>query len=124
MRCSEHKASGWPCTCAAQVAARLEPRTVGGSRGISPRTLERIEAETTSNPGLFTVAALADAFGVSIDELVREARGAEEAGIVSAGYEGRNIEQFVEQLLARNVRTVADVRLTPSAASRASAKPS
>ncbi|SES32052.1 Uncharacterized conserved protein, DUF488 family [Streptomyces sp. yr375] len=81
--------------------------------GISPRTLERIEAETTSNPGLFTVAALADAFGVSVDELVREARGAEGAGIVSAGYEGRNIEQFVEQLLARNVRTVADVRLTP-----------
>ncbi|MDH6436043.1 hypothetical protein M2158_004583 [Streptomyces sp. SAI-144] len=70
-------------------------------------------AHLTSNPGLFTVTALADAFGVSIDELVREARGAEEAGIVSAGYEGRNIEQFVEQLLARNVRTVADVRLTP-----------
>ncbi|MYS69617.1 DUF488 family protein [Streptomyces sp. SID5926] len=86
---------------------------LAGLAGISPRTLERIEAESTSNPGLFTVAALAGAFDVSVDELVAEARGTAGAGIVSAGYEGRSIEQFVEQLLVRNVRTVADVRLTP-----------
>ncbi|MEU1258773.1 DUF488 family protein [Streptomyces chartreusis] len=81
--------------------------------GISPRALERLEGATTLYPGLFTVAALADAFGVSVDELVKEARKASGTGIVSAGYEGRNIEQFVEQLLIQHVDTVADVRLTP-----------
>jgi uncharacterized protein (DUF488 family) len=34
-------------------------------------------------------------------------------GVVSAGYEGRTIDSFVESLLAAGVTTVADVRLNP-----------
>lgn len=36
-----------------------------------------------------------------------------DVGIVSVGYEGQRIEQFVDRLRALRVDTVADVRLTP-----------
>jgi transcriptional regulator with XRE-family HTH domain len=82
--------------------------------GVSPRTLERIEVGGTANPGLFTVAALADALDVPLDGLVRAASdGGAGGGLVSAGYEGRTIEDFVGRLVDRGVGTVADVRLTP-----------
>ncbi|WP_127355949.1 DUF488 family protein, N3 subclade [Actinacidiphila soli] len=79
--------------------------------GVSVRTLERIETATTAAPGLFTVAALADALGVSLDELVAHAQSGSAPGIVSAGYEGRSIDQFVQELTDNGVATVADVRL-------------
>jgi transcriptional regulator with XRE-family HTH domain len=79
--------------------------------GISPRTLERIETAATTAPGLFTVAALAGPLGVSLDDLVAGASTAGTPGIVSAGYEGRSIEDFVQALADSGVRTVADVRL-------------
>jgi transcriptional regulator with XRE-family HTH domain len=78
--------------------------------GISPRTLERIETAATTAPGLFTVAALAGPLGVSLDDLVAGASTAGTPGIVSAGYEGRSIEDFVQALADSGVRTVADVR--------------
>jgi len=78
---------------------------------ISPRTLERIETAATSAPGLFTVAAVARVLGVSLDELSTDASAAGTSGIVSAGYEGRSIEGFVQALTDSGVQTVADVRL-------------
>ncbi|MGW7674536.1 helix-turn-helix domain-containing protein [Streptomyces sp. NPDC054775] len=42
--------------------------------GISRRTLKRIEGAGSAAPGLFTVAALADALSVTVDELVAYAR--------------------------------------------------
>ena len=36
---------------------------------VSVETVRKIEARATSNPGFFTVAALAEALGISLDDL-------------------------------------------------------
>ncbi|SEO46296.1 helix-turn-helix domain-containing protein [Actinacidiphila rubida] len=43
--------------------------------GVSRRTLKRIEIAGSAAPGLFTIAALADALGVTVDALVAYAHG-------------------------------------------------
>ena len=42
---------------------------VAGSAGISPETLRKIETGRAPTPAFFTVAALARALGLSMDEL-------------------------------------------------------
>ncbi|MCX9189840.1 hypothetical protein C3Y87_00070 [Carbonactinospora thermoautotrophica] len=87
---------------------------LAGLSGVPVRTLVRLEAEGTAEPGFFTVAALATALDVSLDELARVARESVPGpGLVSVGYEGRSLERFVEALCEQQVATVADVRLTP-----------
>jgi transcriptional regulator with XRE-family HTH domain len=80
--------------------------------GIPQRTLVRLETEGTADPGVFVVAALASCLGVSLDELAATAM-APRLDLVSAGYEGASIEDFIADLKARGVQQVADVRLTP-----------
>jgi uncharacterized protein (DUF488 family) len=78
------------------------------------RTLTHLEVEGTANPGLFTIGALAVVLDVSLDDLVRDACQATAVpDVVSAGYEGRDIDEFVEALNRHGVDLVADVRLTP-----------
>lgn len=87
--------------------------------GLSSNTLMKVEQGQTRDPGVLKIAALCRALSVSIDELVRDAernRVPQEApvmthGIVSVGYEGRTIEDFVDELVRAGVKTVADVRL-------------
>ncbi|MFT3873668.1 MAG: DUF488 family protein [Nocardioides sp.] len=87
--------------------------------GLSTNTLMKVEQGQTRDPGVLKVAALCRALSVSIDELVHEAerdhpsrKGTLMAhGIVSVGYEGRNIDEFVAELVYAGVHTVADVRL-------------
>ncbi|WP_434582155.1 helix-turn-helix domain-containing protein [Carbonactinospora thermoautotrophica] len=70
---------------------------LAGLSGVPVRTLVRLEAEGTAEPGFFTVAALATALDVSLDELARVARESVPGpGLVSVGYEGRSLERFVE----------------------------
>ncbi|WP_413101036.1 DUF488 family protein [Streptomyces sp. Inha503] len=94
-------------------ARRWSREHLAAVASIPARTLERIECEGTANPGFFTVAALAEALDVQLGVLLQAARGTADAGVVSVGYEGRTIDGFVEALAERDVRTVADVRLTP-----------
>lgn len=87
--------------------------------GLSSNTLMKVEQGHTRDPGVLKVAALCRAPSVSIDDLVREAERSQPPrevpamthGIVSVGYEGRNIDEFVTDLQRAGVGTVADVRL-------------
>ncbi|MCX4828322.1 DUF488 family protein [Streptomyces sp. NBC_00006] len=104
-------------TLAARVRALREergwtPERLAKEAGIQPATLSRLEGGGVIQPGFFTVGALAEVLGVSLDELFRSAQGPT-AGLWSAGYEGRDIDSFVASLLEAQISMVADVRLTP-----------
>lgn len=79
----------------------------------------KVEQGQTRDPGVLKVAALCRALSVSIDDLVHDAERnqlpgeatAMTHGIVSVGYEGRTIDDFVTELVRAGVQTVADVRL-------------
>lgn len=43
--------------------------------GVAPDTIKRIEDSRTADPGFFTVASLASALGLRLDDLARVARG-------------------------------------------------
>ncbi|RNI17971.1 DUF488 family protein [Flexivirga caeni] len=87
--------------------------------GLSGNTLMKVEQGHTRDPGVLKVAAICRALSVSIDALVRDAEHnqgrrkvtAMTHGIVSVGYEGRTIDDFVTDLVRAGVQTVADVRL-------------
>lgn len=79
--------------------------------GMSERTVARLEEGAVVQPGVFTVAAVADALEVTVDGLLAAATPV--PGLWSTGYEGRTIESFVAALVEAGVETVADVRLTP-----------
>lgn len=87
--------------------------------GLSNNTLMKVEQGHTRDPGVLKVAALCRALSVSIDELLHDAERnqlprevpAMPHGIVSVGYEGRTIDDFVTELQRAGVQTVADVRL-------------
>lgn len=82
-------------------------------------TLMKVEQGKIRDPGVFKVAALCRALSVSIDEVVLDAEQTQPSlevptmahGIVSVGYEGRTIDDFVSDLARARVHTVADVRL-------------
>ncbi|MCQ4045892.1 DUF488 family protein [Streptantibioticus rubrisoli] len=78
---------------------------------IHTRTLVRLESEGPVQPGFFTVGALAEALGTTLDELYAATRML--PGLWSTGYEGRTIESFVAALVEAEVQAVVDVRLTP-----------
>ncbi|MEV6047641.1 DUF488 family protein, N3 subclade [Streptomyces xanthochromogenes] len=110
-----------PLSPAGTLAARVRtlrkergwtPERLAKEAGIQPATLARLERGGAIQPGFFTVGALAEALGVSLDELFRQAQ-APEVGLWSAGYEGRDIDSFVASLLDAQISMVADVRLTP-----------
>ncbi|MFI9276221.1 DUF488 family protein [Kitasatospora sp. NPDC052896] len=84
---------------------------LASAAGVPLRTLSRLETEGVAQPGLFTVAALARALEVTVDELVTAAGAM--PGLWSTGYEGRTIDSFVAALVDAGVDAVADVRLTP-----------
>jgi transcriptional regulator with XRE-family HTH domain len=104
--------------------AGLTRRDAAGQAGLSVNTLTALEQGKTSDPGFFKVARAARAYATSLDDLVSfveiRARRAPVTkqkepkmshGVVSAGYEGRTIEGFVESLVSLGVTAVADVRL-------------
>jgi transcriptional regulator with XRE-family HTH domain len=89
---------------------------------VSRNTLMAIEQGRVADPGIFTVASLIGVLGVSLDTLAQLASAGPgtpkketrmTSGIVSVGYEGREIAEFVDDLCNRGVRTLVDVRLTP-----------
>jgi transcriptional regulator with XRE-family HTH domain len=51
---------------------------IAASSGISTETLRKIEKGRIPTPAFFTVAAVADAVGVSLDELRRDVAAAQE----------------------------------------------
>lgn len=87
--------------------------------GLSCNTLMKVEQGQTRDPGVMKIVALCRALSLSIDDLMHDAERnhlPEDAtamthGIVSVGYEGLAIEDFVAELVRAGVQTVADVRL-------------
>jgi len=103
---------------ARRAATGMTRATLAAKAGLSSNTLMKVEQGQTSDPGVFKIAAVCRALSITVDELVRSAQRTQvpqEApmtyGIVSAGYEGRSIEEYVAALLDLGVGTVADVRL-------------
>lgn len=82
--------------------------------GIAVGTLGRLESEGAIQPGFLTVASVAEALAVSLDDLFQATQvPAVTPGLWSAGYEGRDIDSFVAALVDSHIGVVADVRLTP-----------
>lgn len=79
--------------------------------GVDARTVARLEGAGAIQPGFFTVGAVAEALGVSLDDLFRSSSAS--PGLWSVGYEGRDIDGFVAALREARIEVVADVRLTP-----------
>lgn len=98
---------------AQRMARRLSRAELAAASGISARVLSGLESGTTTNPGFFTIAAVAATLGIGMDELLADVGRAPTGGLVSAGYEGLRIDQFVDALRACGVQTVADVRMRP-----------
>jgi len=100
-------------------AAGITRSTLAAKAGLSNNTLMKLEQGQTHDPGVMKVAAICRALSVSIDELVHDAERNQLSqketpmthGIVSVGYEGRTIDDFVAELVRAGVQTVADVRL-------------
>lgn len=80
--------------------------------GVPVSALARLESEGAAGAGFFLVADLARALQLSLSDLDELARPAP-AGLVSVGYEGRDLDGFVRELSEAEVTMVADVRLTP-----------
>lgn len=101
-----------------RAAAGMTRAALATKAGLSSNTLMKVEQGQTSDPGVFKVAALCRALSITVDELLQStqpSQSPQEApmshGIVSAGYEGRSIDEFVAALQALGVETVVDVRL-------------
>jgi transcriptional regulator with XRE-family HTH domain len=58
-------------------------REVAAAAGLAEETVRKIERGAVPTPALFTVAALADVLGLALDELVREAAGADRVAAVA-----------------------------------------
>jgi transcriptional regulator with XRE-family HTH domain len=79
--------------------------------GIAPGTLTRLETGT-AHPNFLIVADLARSLELDLADLDALTRVGP-AGLVSVGYEGRDLDDFVGELSDAGVTMVADVRLTP-----------
>jgi transcriptional regulator with XRE-family HTH domain len=89
---------------------------------VAMNTVMAIEQGRVADPGFFTVAALGRGLQIGTDEVlnrVQEGRGLAtrrtggvmSRGLVSIGYEGRDVTELVNDLRLRGVDVVADVRL-------------
>lgn len=104
---------------ARRQAAGISRSALAARAGLSTNTLMKVEQGQTRDPGVLKIAALCHALSISVDDLMRDATPNQQAredthmthGIVSVGYEGRSIEDFVAALVEAGVQTVADVRL-------------
>ncbi|GIG34910.1 helix-turn-helix domain-containing protein [Cellulomonas pakistanensis] len=59
--------------------------------GVSPETLRKIESGRVATPAFPTIAAVADALGLSLDEVWAEVRGPGEPALAGAGDGGARI---------------------------------
>jgi transcriptional regulator with XRE-family HTH domain len=96
----------------------LTRRALSEASGVSVNTIMMVEQGRVASPGVFLVARLATALGLTLDGLVEQTQAASanrEASrqIVTIGYEGYTIETLIAELQRQDVGCVADVRLTP-----------
>lgn len=77
--------------------------------GVGLEALRKLEQGHVEQPGVFRIAAIADALEMTVDELLP----ARPNRVSSVGYEGYEIGPFVAAIQAAGIDLVADVRLTP-----------
>jgi transcriptional regulator with XRE-family HTH domain len=92
-------------------ARGLGREQAAAAAGISPVALARIEQERTVDPGLFTIAALAEVLDTTVNDLLAAARRTPAPPFVSIGYEGHTLDSLIAELTHQQVTTLADVRL-------------
>lgn len=94
--------------------AGLTQAELAAAAGVSLHSLLKLEQGHVANPGVFTTSALADALDEPLQGLVHSANLTDTAGHLSTvGYEGLDIETFLDRLVGLRVEVVADVRLNP-----------
>ncbi|MEI2777859.1 MAG: DUF488 family protein [Tetrasphaera sp.] len=77
--------------------------------GVGLESLRKVEQGHVVQPGVFRIADIANALGMTIDGLLP----ARASRVTSIGYEGYDIGGFVEGVTIAGIDLVADVRLTP-----------
>ncbi|MEI2811441.1 MAG: DUF488 family protein [Nocardioides sp.] len=77
--------------------------------GVGLESLRKVEQGHVVQAGVFRIADIADALGMTIDGLLP----ARPSRVTSIGYEGYDIGPFVEEVKVAGIDLVADVRLTP-----------
>ena len=77
--------------------------------GVGLESLWKVEQGHVVQPGVFRIADIANALGMTIDGLLP----ARASRVTSIGYEGYDIGGFVEGVTIAGIDLVADVRLTP-----------
>lgn len=82
---------------------------LSASSGVGLESLRKLEQGHVEQPGVFRIAAIADALETTVDALLP----AWPTRVSSVGYEGCDIASFIEAIQAAGVDLVADVRLTP-----------
>ncbi|CCH74671.1 hypothetical protein BN11_4690003 [Nostocoides australiense Ben110] len=76
--------------------------------GVGLESLRKLEQGHVDQPGVFRIADIADALGVTVHQLLP----ARPNRVSSIGYEGCDIDSFVDTIQKAGVDLIADVRLT------------
>ena len=93
--------------------AGLTQAELAVAAGVSLQSLLKLEQGHVANPGVFTTSALAQVLEEPLHQLI-QAAGLGDAGQLSTlGYEGLDINSFLDKLDDLGVEVVADVRLNP-----------
>ena len=87
----------------------ITQRQLAAASGVGLETLRKLEQGHVEQPGVFRIAAIADALETTVDALLP----ARPNRVSSVGYEGCEIATFVDAIQAAGIDLVADVRLTP-----------
>ncbi|MEI2650117.1 MAG: DUF488 family protein [Dermatophilaceae bacterium] len=77
--------------------------------GVGLQSLRKVDQGHAVQPGVFHIADIADALGLTIGGLLP----ARPSRVTSIGYQGYDIGAFVEGVKVAGIDLVADVRLTP-----------
>ncbi len=93
--------------------AGLTQAELAVAAGVSLQSLLKLEQGHVANPGVFSTSALARVLEEPLHWLIEAAQLDDAGQISTVGYEGLNINSFLDQLDDLGVDAIADVRLTP-----------
>lgn len=82
---------------------------LAAASGVGLEALRKLEQGHVEQPGVFRIAAIADALETTVDALLPVRPNV----VASVGYEGFDIASFVDAIQAAGIDLVADIRLTP-----------
>ena len=81
--------------------------------GVNLQTLVKVEQGHVANPGVFSIAGVAQVLEVPMVRLVESVDADSGVGISTLGYEGLDVAAFLDRLDQMRADWVIDVRLNP-----------